>query len=104
LAGLDSTVTSVLLANSTGVAVRPGGSSVDLVLWFANTNLEEFLTQGLGGTGIESHLVDSITDPTIQDSIFANPTVDGAGDPNFFVAASTFQLGNQGFLDVLLFF
>jgi hypothetical protein len=97
----DDTVTDVLIDDGTGLAVHTADGGT--VFWFANSTLEEVITSNTGNGNIESHLLDSITDPTIPDEIFTDPEVFGPGDPNFPVFESTFQLGDQGFLDVKIF-
>lgn len=97
----DDTVTDVLIDDGTGVAVHTADGGT--VLWFASTTLEEIITSGTGSGGVESHLIDSITDPTIKDAVFTDPGASGPGDPNFPVEESTFQLGDQLFLDVKIF-
>jgi hypothetical protein len=98
---LDDTVTRVLLADSTGVIVEASGGTDNIVGWFANSNLEEFLTQSPSAPNhIESHLVDSITILTTADSVFAIAGAGGPGAPNTTLSASAAQPGDQAFLDV----
>jgi hypothetical protein len=101
---LINTITNVVAADSTNILVDTNAGSVH---WSADPNLERFTTTaGSGGGGaFESHLVDSITLPLVLDTILVDPTVFGAGRPNFPVSGpetQTLQLGDQGFLDVYI--
>jgi hypothetical protein len=95
----DLTVTSVLSVTSASVEVDTAEGTV---FWSATPNLEQFATFFSGASSPESNLVDSITLPQADDTIFADPAVPGPGNPNTFVDVSTFQLGDQAFLDVLI--
>src|SRR5262245_28026989 len=96
---VESTITNVVDASSSLVSVETARGSV---VWFASANQEEFQTRNALNEP-ESRLLDSINFPTLPDAIVADSTAFGAGAPNFDVQVLTPQLGDQGFLDVLVF-
>jgi hypothetical protein len=100
---LESTVTNVPEASSTRVLVN---TALGNVIWDAGPSVEFFETTSSSAV-IESIVSDNINinpPPHLMDQILTVPTAEGPGEPNTSVANQTFQLGNQGFLDVLLFF
>jgi hypothetical protein len=80
-----------------GVRVETGAGTVQ---WLELPSEEQFSTVGFGG--VDSILTDNITLPMLNDTIFADNTVAGAGMPNNSVDISVFQPGDQAFLDVHL--
>src|SRR5262245_51106388 len=94
----DSLVLGVTIS-STFIEARTAGGTVD---WFKSPNLEGFITSSPMQPVPESSLTDSINFLTTEDRIFTTPG--NVGQPNQPLDVHTLQPGNQGFLDVWLFF
>jgi hypothetical protein len=98
---LDTLVTNVSVNTSIQVEVQTADGTVS---WIANPNAELFRTADLSNIATESVLRDIINFPGIADEIHTNPLVPpGPGAPSTSIDFSTSQLGDQAFLDVIIF-
>ena len=75
---LSSTITNVVSASSTDIRVE---TTLGQVHRIANADVEGFQTFG-NNFAIESHVVDSITNPGVPDRMITQPSVSGPGQPN----------------------